>query len=144
MKTNKTAIDLICKSYTDDITTPIYKRPGDIYPTIGYGHYAPDSAGIYNKALEDHGEFTVNDARSLLKDDLVRFETIIERDCRHLKLNANQFSALVVYVYQYGRGNLLSLIKGRDKKEIGALLTDKVKKIYNKGDAKNDKSDNNG
>lgn len=133
MKTNKAAIDLICKDISELKSEPEIKS-GYLYPIIGYGHYAADSLGIYNQALEDHGEFTKDDARKLLKDDLVRFETIVERDCKHLKLNVDQFSALVVYTYINGRGALLSLIRGKTKKAICDMLTGKVKTIYKKGD----------
>lgn len=126
MKINKEGIDLICK-YEGCVLYPYNATGKETYMTIGYGHYGADVPGIYNKALEDHGEFTKSDARKLLKDDLVRFEKYVENDCKHLKLNVNQFSALVSFTYNCGRGNLLKLIKNRDTKTIGDKMI-----LYNK------------
>lgn len=75
--------------------------------TIGYGHYGPD--------VKEKTTITEEQAEDLLKKDLAKFEAEVKRVYKGVRLNENQFSALVSLAYNAGVGavskSLLSLIK---------------------------------
>ena len=89
-----------------------YKCPAGIL-TIGYGH-----TGSVVKTVMI---ITAEKAEELLKKDLIKFEKAVEQNVK-IKLNENQFSALVSFTYNCGVGNLRTLIKNRDVKQIGDAL----------------------
>jgi lysozyme len=79
-----------------------YKDPVGI-PTIGYGH----TGGVVVGQRISHSKKQTQ----LLKQDLKRFEKAVND--LGLKLNQNQFDALVSFAYNVGPGNLKKLVEGR-------------------------------
>lgn len=80
------------------------------YYTIGWGHYGED---VYQGM-----KITQKEADEMLKEDLKHYENYVNINCEHLKLNQNQFDALVSFTYNCGLGNLQRLIRNRSKEEI--------------------------
>lgn len=120
MKTNQKGINLI-KSF-EGFRAKAYKAlPSEKYYTIGFGHYGADvKAGMV---------ISIETAEKLLKQDLERFETAVEK--LNLDLTENEFSALVSFTYNCGEANLKKLVKGRSISEIGQALL-----LYNKAGGK--------
>lgn len=85
--------------------------------TIGYGHYGSDvlPGMVISQAK----------AEALLAEDLIRYENaVIDTG---IKLNQNQFDALVSFAYNCGAGNLKKLVRGRDTQQIADAML-----LYNK------------
>lgn len=119
MKINEKGLNLI-KNF-EGCRLTAYKCPAGIL-TIGYGHTGSDvKAGM---------TITKEKADELLRKDLERFEKSVSATVK-LPLNENQFSALVSFTYNCGVGNLRTLIKNRNIKQIG----DSILK-YNKAGGK--------
>lgn len=111
MTTSKNGIDLI-KQF-EGCRLKAYKAlPSEQYYTIGYGHYGADVTAGMTISQADADEF--------LKRDLTKFETYVEKT--GLKLNQNQFDALVSFTYNCGPGNLLKLVAGRTILQIGDAI----------------------
>lgn len=87
-----------------------YKCPADVW-TIGYGH---------TKNVKEGMKITSATAESMLKSDLAECERDVEKT--KLKLNQNQFDALVSFTFNCGAGNLKKLIKNRTLSQIGEAL----------------------
>lgn len=92
------------------------------YWTIGWGHYGPD--------VKEGMTITQQEADNLLKLDVKAYENEVNKTCKYLKLNQNQFDALVSFTFNCGAGNLLRLTanKTRNKDEIAEHI-----EAYNKG-----------
>ena len=92
------------------------------YWTIGWGHYGPD--------VKEGMTITQQEADDLLKLDVKAYENEVNKTCKYLKLNQNQFDALVSFTFNCGAGNLLRLTanKTRSKEEIAEHI-----EAYNKG-----------
>lgn len=84
--------------------------------TIGYGHTYGVQKGQW---------ITQSQAEKYLKNDLKIYETGVLKT--GLKLNQNQFDALVSFTYNCGIGNLNTLIKNRNINQIGQCIV-----LYNK------------
>lgn len=111
MTTSKNGIDLI-KQF-EGCRLKAYKAlPSEQYYTIGYGHYGADVTAGMTISQADADEF--------LKRDLVKFEKYVEKT--GLKLDQNQFDALVSFTYNCGPGNLLKLVAGRTILQIGDAI----------------------
>lgn len=111
MTTSKNGIDLI-KQF-EGCRLKAYKAlPSEQYYTIGYGHYGADVTPGMTISQADADEF--------LKRDLTKFEMYVEKT--GLKLNQNQFDALVSFTYNCGPGNLLKLVAGRTILQIGDAI----------------------
>lgn len=108
MKTSKAGIDLI-KSF-EGCRLVAYKCPAGVW-TIGYGHTFGVRAGQ---------KITQKQAEDFLKSDLQVYEKGVEKAVR-VKLNQNQFDALVSFSYNCG---------------LGALRSSTLLKKLNKGDYK--------
>lgn len=85
-----------------------YKCPAGIW-TIGYGH---------TNGVKEGQTITKTEAERLLKEDLARFERVIN-DVIKVRINQNQFDALVSFSYNVGTGalkksTLLKLINKED------------------------------
>ncbi|WP_275677139.1 glycoside hydrolase family protein [Neobacillus drentensis] len=76
-------------------------------PTIGWGHTGGVVVGQ---------RITQAKADELLKQDLKRFEDAVNK--LGLKLNQNQFDALVSFAYNVGPGNLKKLVEGRSLNQV--------------------------
>lgn len=120
MQANKAGIDLI-KSFEGCRLSAYKPVAAEIYWTIGYGHCGPD--------VKQGMKITQNQAEEYLKKDLQKFEKYVT-DTK-LNLNENEFSALVSFTYNAGKGNLQKLIKNRTKPQIAEALL-----LYNKGSGK--------
>ena len=89
--------------------------PSEKYYTIGYGHYGPD--------VKPGMKITEAQAESLLRQDLISAENSVKKYCSHLKLNQNQFDALVSFTFNCGAGNLQKLVRNnRSIEEIAESL----------------------
>lgn len=95
MRTSSTGINLIKRF--EGLKLTAYRCPAGV-PTIGYGT---------TKNVKLGTTITEEKAEDLLKKDLVRFETAVKTDVR-VKLNQNQFDALVSFSYNVGTGALQS------------------------------------
>lgn len=87
-----------------------YKCPAGIW-TIGYGH---------TNGVKEGQAITKAEAENLLKQDLTRFERVINNVIK-VNLNQNQFDALVSFSYNIGTGalknsTLLKLLNNEDYK----------------------------
>ena len=111
MKTSQKGIDLIKRFEVCRLQA--YKAvPTEKCYTIGYGHYGSDvSPGM---------TITQAQAEALLQQDLMRYETAVSDT--GLKLNQNQFDALVSFAYNCGCGNLKKLVTGRDTQKIADAM----------------------
>ena len=84
------------------------------YYTIGYGHYG--------KYVDKNQTITKEDALSLLKKDIKRFETKVMKynDCYNF--TQNEFDALVSFAYNVGNIDQLTAKGTRTKKEIADAM----------------------
>ena len=87
-----------------------YKCPAGIW-TIGYGH---------TNGVKEGQAITKIEAENLLKQDLARFEKVINNVIK-VNLNQNQFDALISFSYNIGTGalknsTLLKLLNNEDYK----------------------------
>lgn len=118
MKTNQAGIDLI-KSFEGlmdgnpaTINLDPYLCPAG-YWTVGWGHVLRDRAGRMIKGKENEHlarhwcptGLTKEKCEILLKMDLPEYEKDVQRLIT-VKLNENQFSALVSFTFNLGEGNL--------------------------------------
>ena len=89
------------------------------YYTIGYGHYGKD--------VEEKQTITKEEALSLLKKDMKRFETKVMKynDCYNF--TQNEFDALVSFAYNVGNIDQLTAKGTRTKKEISDAMLRYVK-----------------
>ncbi|CAI2170276.1 14645_t:CDS:2 [Funneliformis geosporum] len=74
------------------------------HKTIGYGHNCDADP---NKCKDIKAPITQAQAEELLKTDLAKFEGHVTSLVK-VKLNSNQFSALVSFTFNLGQGNLAS------------------------------------
>ena len=111
--TNQKGIDLI-KSF-EGCVLHAYKDAVGVW-TIGYGTTRNVQPGMI---------ISQDKAEELLKVDLKRFEDAVNRT--GIKLNTNQFSALVSFTYNLGEGNLQTLVRGRTLTQIANNIP-----LYNK------------
>lgn len=92
MKTSEAGLNLI-KSF-EGLRLESYLCPAQVW-TIGYGH---------TQGVKPNQIISEKQAESLLKGDLLVFEKAVLS--HNLKLNQNQFDALVSFCYNVGSGNL--------------------------------------
>ena len=95
MKTSKNGIDLI-KKY-EGCRLKAYKCPAGIW-TIGIGH----TGKVNGKPITEGMAITPLMAETLLVIDLQRFENAVNK--QKLKLNQNQFDAIISFVFNVGTG----------------------------------------
>jgi lysozyme len=95
MKTGKRGIDLIRRFEGCELKA--YKDAVGI-PTIGYGHIKDVHMGM---------EISMDQAIEFLKEDLAEAENAVKKYVK-VKLNHNQFDALVSWTFNLGSGNLKS------------------------------------
>lgn len=119
MKISQKGIDLI-KSF-EGCRLEAYKCPAGVL-TIGYGH---------TKNVKQGQKITQTQAEEFLKEDLKIFDNYVNKICAHLKLNQNQFDALVSFCYNCGAKNLEKLVKNRKNAQIADAIL-----LYNKSGGK--------
>lgn len=112
MKINEVGLKLI-KSF-EGCRLKAYKAvPTEKYFTIGWGHYGAD--------VSKNEKWTQEQADNQLKKDLVKYENYVTKYVK-IKLNENQFSALVSFCYNCGVGNLKKLVEGRNTEQIAEIM----------------------
>lgn len=94
METNEKGIALI-KEF-EGCALESYKCPAGVW-TIGYGH---------TRNVKPKQVLTEKQAETLLKVDLAVFERGVTSALYGVRLNSNQFSALVSFAFNLGLGNL--------------------------------------
>lgn len=114
---SQNGIDFIKKYEGCKLTS--YKLQGETNFTIGYGHS--------NANIKQGQQITQEQAENLLKEDLKRFEQYVNSTCKDLKLNQNEFDALVSFTYNCGKGNLDKLVSRRTKQEIASHIVNYTK-----------------
>ena len=80
------------------------------YYTIGYGHYGKD--------VDEKQTITKDEALSLLKKDMKRFEAKVMKYNNCYNFTQNEFDALVSFAYNVGNIDQLTAKGTRTKKEI--------------------------
>lgn len=96
--------------------------------TVGYG---------CTVGIRPHQRITEKEAETMLLRELEKHETYVNKYVNQLKLNQNQFDALVSFSYNCGYGNLKNLVADkngkatRDKKTIAEKML-----LYNKCNGK--------
>lgn len=100
MKTGENGIALIKKF--EGFLQKSYRLPGEMYYTIGYGH-------SFDTSIKAGTVWTKAQAEAQLRIDLRKFEKYVN-DYVPVKLNQNQFDALVSYTYNRGLGGLRQLV----------------------------------
>lgn len=100
MRTGDNGIALIKKF--EGFLQKAYRLPGEAYYTIGYGH-------SFDTSIKAGTVWTKAQAEAQLKIDLRKFEKYVN-DYVPVKLNQNQFDALVSYAYNRGLGGLRQLV----------------------------------
>ena len=80
------------------------------YYTIGYGHYGKD--------VSEKQTITKEEALTLLKKDMKRFETKVMKYNNCYNFTQNEFDALVSFAYNVGNIDQLTAKGTRTKKEI--------------------------
>lgn len=111
MKTSLNGLSLI-KQF-EGCRLQAYKAvPTEQCYTIGYGHYGSDvTPGM---------TITQEQADAYLAQDITKYEKSV--NATGLKLNQNQFDALVSFTYNCGSGNLKKLITGRSLDQIADAM----------------------
>lgn len=120
MKLSENGINFIHKFETCQLRA--YKALNtEEYYTIGWGHYGPD--------VSKNMIITKEKADELFSKDIAKFESAVNR--LNLKLNQNQFDALVSFTYNCGEGCLKTLVQGRTLEQIAQAIL-----LYNKSGGK--------
>jgi len=120
--TSQKGINLIT-SFEGCSTKAYWDKYGKVW-TIGYGHTGKD---VYKGQI-----ISKQEAENLLKSDVKRFENYVNNPSYvPLKLNQNQFDALVSFSYNCGQGNLKKLVGKRNLSQIANELLE-----YNKSKGK--------
>ncbi len=86
------------------------------YYTIGWGHNGAD--------VKEGQTISQDEADALFLSDLQQFVKYTNHYTASLKLNQNQFDALVSFCYNCGPGTLKRLVNGRMPNEIAEHITD--------------------
>ena len=84
------------------------------YYTIGYGHYGKD--------VGEKQAITKEEALTLLKKDMKRFETKVMKYNNCYNFTQNEFDALVSFAYNVGNIDQLTAKGTRSKKEIADAM----------------------
>jgi GH24 family phage-related lysozyme (muramidase) len=109
MNISQAGIDMIKKA--EGCLLKGYKDDGRGVPTIGYGHTGGVVVGQYISQAK---------ADELLNQDLKKFVGFV--NALGLKLNQNQFDALVSFAFNLGNGNLIDLTKGKTMAQIANAI----------------------
>ena len=112
MKINEAGLKLI-KSFEGCRLTAYKAVSTEKYYTIGWGHYGAD--------VSKDEKWTQKQADEQFRKDLVKYENYVTKYVK-IKLNENQFSALVSFCYNCGAGNLRTLVNGRTASEIAEAM----------------------
>ena len=92
MKINDAGLRLI-KEFEGFRNKP-YLLGGEVYYTVGWGHHGKD--------INPNKVYTLEECETFLKNDLIRFETNVNKYVDDYNFNENEFSALVSFAYNIG------------------------------------------
>ena len=127
MKTSERGLALI--KYFEGFSPKAIKLAGESHYTIGYGHYGSD--------VQPNQTITEQQADALLRKDVIIHEEAVTRYVLYrMRLNQNQFDALVSFSYNCGPENLRRLVKDRNPDQIAAhmmVYTHSGSEAYNVG-----------
>lgn len=115
MKTSQNGIDLIKKF--EGCRLKAYKCPANVW-TIGYGH---------TKGVEPYEIITLAEAEELLRKDLEKYESNVEKYRLRYGWNQNEFDALVSFSFNMGSIDKLTANGTRSKEVIAEKML-----LYNK------------
>ena len=115
MKISEQGISLI-KSFESCKLTAYKALSTEEHYTIGWGHYGAD--------VKAGQTISQDEADALFSSDLQKFVKYTNTYTKSLKLNQNQFDALVSFCYNCGPGTLKKLVSGRTVEEITEHITD--------------------
>ena len=126
MKTTDPGINLI-KTF-EGFSANSYLCPARVW-TMGYGHTGPE--------VKEGMRITEAEGQAILKKDLARFEKIVEDNVK-IKLNQNQFDALVSFVFNIGGDAFKksTLLKRLNSKEDPNNVAKEELPRWNKGDGR--------
>ena len=126
MKTTDPGVNLI-KTF-EGFSANSYLCPARVW-TIGYGHTGPE--------VKEGMRITEAEGQAILKKDLARFEKIVEDNIK-IKLNQNQFDALVSFVFNIGGDAFKksTLLKRLNSKEDPNNVAKEELPRWNKGDGR--------
>lgn len=117
MKVSENCINLI-KEFEGYKLKP-YKLAGEIYYTVGYGHYGAD--------VNPDKKYTKKEVEALLISDLQRFETGVLRYDKIYHWSQNEFDALVSFAYNVGSIDGLTSKGSRSREQIVYYMRKYVK-----------------
>jgi lysozyme len=131
MKASQLAYSII-RTY-EGLRLTAYLCPNDKW-TIGYGH---------TRNVKPGDVITKAKAEELLIEDVAEVEVLVNKLA--LKVNQNQFDAIVSFVFNLGIGNFggATLLKKIRKNPNDATIANEFLQ-WNKGDGSHDKVDNDG
>lgn len=124
-KTTSTAGMALIKRF-EGCRLEAYKCPADVW-TIGYGH----TGRVDGKAIGAGMKITLQKADELLKADLAKFESKVNKYDSKYKWTQNEFDAMVSFSYNVGNIDQLTANGTRTKDMIAAKLP-----VYNKAAGK--------
>lgn len=96
------------------------------YWTIGWGHYGAD--------VKEGQVITQQEADDLLKKDMAKYENSVNTLCDYLKLNQNEFDALVSFCYNCGSGAVQKITQNKTATKEQLLIN--MSKYVNGADGK--------
>lgn len=113
MKISENGINLI-KQFEGCMLHAYKCVPSEEYYTIGYGHYGAD--------VRADQTITQETAESMLRDDIRRYETLVNIYQSRYNFNQNEYDAMVSFCYNIGALNQLTQNGKRTKKEIADAM----------------------
>ena len=113
MKISENGLNLI-KQFEGCVLHAYKCVPSEEYYTIGYGHYGADV-----RAGQTINQET---AESMLKDDIRRYETLVNIYQSRYNFNQNEYDTMVSFCYNIGTLNQLTQNGKRTKKEIADAM----------------------
>lgn len=113
MKISENGINLI-KRFEGCVLHAYKCVPSEEYYTIGYGHYGAD--------VQAAQTITQETAESMLRDDIKRYETLVNIYQDRYSFNQNEYDAMVSFCYNIGSLDQLTKNGKRSKKEIADAM----------------------
>lgn len=113
MKISENGINLI-KQFEGCVLHAYKCVPSEEYYTIGYGHYGAD--------VQADQTITQETAESMLRDDIKRYETLVNIYQDRYSFNQNEYDAMVSFCYNIGSLDQLTQNGKRSKKEIADAM----------------------
>lgn len=113
MKISKNGLNLI-KQFEGCVLHAYKCTPSEEYYTIGYGHYGADVRAGQTISQET--------AESMLRDDIKRYETLVNIYQSRYNFNQNEYDSMVSFCYNIGTLNQLTQNGKRTKKEIADAM----------------------